>query len=152
MANQTLGINRGYLGPVICAKQGQTIPFDVANTIGDVSTLHWHGLHIPGDVDGGPHHEIEHGAVRSPDVPIVQHAWMNWFHSHMHGKTAQQTHNGLVGFLLIEDDASLSADLPKTYGVDDFTLVLQDKNFDANGRMSYELTGEVFKDGLKAIQ
>ncbi|GAB5445213.1 MAG: multicopper oxidase CueO [Gymnodinialimonas sp.] len=147
--SQTLGINRGYLGPVIRAKQGQTLPFDVANNIGDVSTIHWHGLHIPGPVDGGPHQEIIDGGTWSPDVPIVQHASMNWFHSHMHGKTAQQTYNGLAGVVLIEDDASLSADLPQTYGVDDFTLVLQDKTFDSNGRMSYELTGEVFEDGFE---
>ncbi len=148
-ASQTLGINNSYLGPVIRAKQGQTLPFDVSNTIGDVSTIHWHGLHIPGDVDGGPHQEIADGGVWSPDVPIAQHASMNWFHSHMHGKTAQQTYNGLAGILLIEDDASLSADLPQTYGVDDFTLVLQDKTFDAGGRMSYELTGEVFEEGFE---
>ncbi len=147
--SETFGVNYSYLGPVIRAKQGQTLPFDVANNIGDVSTIHWHGLHIPGDVDGGPHQEIEHGAVWSPDVPLVQHASMNWFHSHTHGKTAQQTYNGLAGVLLVEDDASLDADLPKTYGVDDFVLVLQDKTFDASGRMTYELTGEVFEDGFQ---
>ena len=53
--SQTFGINHDYLGPVIRVKQGQTLPFDVTNAIDDVSTLHWHGLHIPGDVDGGPH-------------------------------------------------------------------------------------------------
>ncbi|MEM6891123.1 MAG: multicopper oxidase domain-containing protein [Pseudomonadota bacterium] len=148
--SQTLGINHNYLGPVIRAKQGQTIPFDVSNTIGDVSTIHWHGLHIPGEVDGGPHQEIEDGGVWSPDVSIVQHASMNWFHSHMHGKTAQQTYNGLAGVLLIEDDASLSADLPRTYGVDDFTIVLQDKAFDNSGQMTYTLSAEVFEDGFQA--
>lgn len=148
-ASQTFGINQSYLGPVIRAKQGQTLPFDVANNVGDTSTLHWHGLHIPGDVDGGPHQEIETGSVWSPDVPIVQNASMNWFHSHTHGKTAQQTYKGLAGVLLIEDEASLDADLPKTYGVDDFVLVLQDKAFDATGKMSYELTGEVFEDGFE---
>ncbi|MEM9840727.1 MAG: multicopper oxidase domain-containing protein [Pseudomonadota bacterium] len=147
--SQTLGINHGYLGPVLRAKQGQTLPFDVANSIGDVSTIHWHGLHIPGEVDGGPHQEIDDGGVWSPDVPIVQQASMNWFHSHMHGKTARQTHDGLAGVLLIEDDASLAADLPKTYGVDDFTIVLQDKMFDGSGRMAYELSAEVFEDGFQ---
>lgn len=148
-ASDTLGINANYLGPVLRVKQGQVLPFDVENLIGEVTTLHWHGLHIPGDVDGGPHQEIEPDAVWSPDVPIVQHASMNWFHSHMHGMTSRQTHNGLAGVLLVEDDASLSADLPKTYGVDDFTLILQDKMFDADGRMSYELTGAVFEDGFE---
>ena len=148
-ASNTLGINHSYLGPVLKVKQGQTLPFDVANSIGETSTIHWHGLHIPGDVDGGPHQEIEHGAVWSPDVPIVQHASMNWFHSHMHGKTAQQTHDGLAGVLLVEDDASLSADLPKAYGVDDFTLILQDKMFDGAGKMAYTLTAEVYEDGFE---
>ncbi|MEM6888086.1 MAG: multicopper oxidase domain-containing protein [Pseudomonadota bacterium] len=149
VASKTFGINHNYLGPVLRVKQGQTLPFEVTNNIGEVSTIHWHGLHIPGEVDGGPHQDIEHGHVWSPDVPIVQHASMNWFHSHMHGKTAQQTYNGLAGVLLVEDDASLDADLPQTYGLDDFTLVLQDKTFDANGRVSYELTAEVFEDGFE---
>ncbi|MEO1678242.1 MAG: multicopper oxidase domain-containing protein [Pseudomonadota bacterium] len=147
--SQTLGINNSYLGPVLRVKQGQTLPFDVTNGIDDTTTIHWHGLHIPGDVDGGPHQEIAPGQTWSPDVPISQHASMNWFHSHMHGKTARQTYDGLAGVMLVEDDASLSADLPKTYGVDDFTLVLQDKTFDASGHMTYELTGEVFEDGFQ---
>ncbi|MCH2249865.1 MAG: multicopper oxidase domain-containing protein [Cognatishimia sp.] len=147
--SDTYGINGSYLGPVLRVKQGQTLPFDVKNTIDQVTTLHWHGLHIPGDVDGGPHQEIYPDALWSPDVPIVQNASMNWFHSHIHGRTAQQTYKGLAGVLLIEDDASLSADLPKTYGVDDFTIVLQDKTFDQAGKMSYELTAEVFEDGFE---
>lgn len=147
--SDTYGINGSYLGPVLKVKQGQTLPFDVNNGIDQVTTLHWHGLHIPGDVDGGPHQEIQPGRLWSPDVPIAQNASMNWFHSHMHGRTAQQTYKGLAGVLLIEDDASLSADLPKTYGVDDFTLVLQDKTFSASGQMSYELTAEVFEDGFE---
>lgn len=147
-ASSTFGINHSYLGPVLRAKQGRTLPFDVTNGVGEVTTLHWHGLHIPGEVDGGPHQQIKPGEVWSPDVPITQHASMNWFHSHMHGKTARQTYTGLAGVLLIEDDASLSADLPKTYGVDDFTLVLQDKMFDGSGQMDYVLTGEVFEEGF----
>ena len=149
MAITTQGMQSGYLGPVLRVKQGQTLPFDVTNTIGDTSTIHWHGLHIPGDVDGGPHQEIEDGGTWSPDVPIVQNASMNWFHSHMHGKTARQTYTGLAGVMLVEDDASLAADLPKTYGIDDFTLILQDKMFDGAGKMSYELSAEVFEDGFE---
>lgn len=147
-ASDTLGINQSYLGPVLRVKQGQTLPFDVTNNIGDATTLHWHGLHIPGDVDGGPHQDIQDGAAWSPDVPIVQHASMNWFHAHAHGKTARQTYRGLAGLMLIEDDGSLSADLPGTYGVDDLALALQDKTFDSSGRMSYSLTEETLEEGF----
>jgi blue copper oxidase len=148
-ASQTLGISQSYLGPVVKVKSGQQVPFEVRNEIGEVSTLHWHGLHIPGTVDGGPHQEIEPGGTWRPELPVVQPAATCWFHSHTHGRTARQTYGGLAGVMHIEDDASLSADLPKTYAVDDFTLVLQDKSFDAQGRMSYQLTGEVIENGYQ---
>ena len=148
VVSSTFGINNSYLGPVLRVKQGQTLPFDVTNEIEEISTLHWHGLHIPGDVDGGPHQQIQPGATWSPNVPIVQSASMNWFHSHAHGKTAQQVYKGLAGVMLIEDDASLSADLPKTYGVDDFTLVLQDKIFNEVGSLNYTLNEAALDDGF----
>ena len=40
-ASETYGINNNYLGPVLRVKQGQTLPFDVTNNIGDTSTIHW---------------------------------------------------------------------------------------------------------------
>ncbi|MEM9436349.1 MAG: multicopper oxidase domain-containing protein [Pseudomonadota bacterium] len=144
----TYGINSNYLGPVLRVKSGQTLPFDVFNGIENVSTIHWHGLHIPGDVDGGPHQEIAPGETWSPDVPIKQRASMNWFHSHQHGRTASQVYKGMAGIMLLEDDESLSADLPSTYGVDDFTLVLQDKFFNASGALEYSLTASSLEDGF----
>ena len=149
-ASRTLGINSNYLGQVLRVKQGQTLPFDIVNGIGEVTTIHWHGLHIPGEVDGGPHQTINPGHTWAPDVPIRQQAATTWFHSHMHGRTAQQVYKGLAGLMLIEDDASLSADLPRTYGVDDFTIVLQDKKFDDDGTMSYSVSGRLLKPAFSA--
>lgn len=147
--SDTFGINQSYLGPVIRVKQGQTLPFEVSNYLNETATLHWHGLHIPGEVDGGPHQEIMPEQTWSPEVPITQSHSLNWYHSHTHGKTAQQVYKGLAGVMLVEDDDSLSADLPQTYGVDDFVLVLQDKDFDGQGRLNYQLTGRVFENGFK---
>ncbi len=147
IASKTLGINRSYLGPLLRVKKGQTLPLNVFNDIGEISTLHWHGLHIPGAVDGGPHQQIETGETWSPDIEIEQRASLNWFHSHAHGKTAKQVYKGLTGVMLVEDDESLSADLPQTYGVDDFTLILQDKNFNEFGSLSYDLTENSIDEG-----
>lgn len=147
--SQTFGIGQSYLGPVIKAKSGHDLPFEITNQLDEVSTLHWHGLHIPGDVDGGPHQEIQPGQTWRPVLPVSQRASTNWFHSHTHGRTARQTHMGLAGVMHIEDDASLSADFPNGYGFDDFTLVLQDKQFDDLGRMTYGLTGDVLENGFQ---
>lgn len=147
--SQTFGIGQSYLGPVVRVRSGQVVPFSITNGIGETTTLHWHGLHIPGDVDGGPHQEIAPGEVWRPEVPIDQPASTNWFHAHTHGRTARQTYKGMTGIMLVEDEDSLAADLPKSYGVDDFTVVLQDKSFDVNGRLTYEVSEETLEDGFQ---
>lgn len=147
--SRTFGINGDYLGPVLKVRNGTDVPFRISNNIGEVTTIHWHGLHIPGNVDGGPHQEIQNGGEWTPVVPIRQSASTNWFHAHTHGSTARQTYHGLAGIMHIEDDASLAADLPKTYGIDDFTLILQDKAFDRSGGLAYRVSGEVFENGFQ---
>ena len=52
-ASDTFGINSPYLGQQLRVKQGQDLPFDVVNNLDEVAAIHWHGLHIPGEVDGG---------------------------------------------------------------------------------------------------
>ena len=64
-ASDTFGINSPYLGQQLRVKRGQDLPFDVVNNLDEVAAIHWHGLHIPGEVDGGPHQEIEPGRRRN---------------------------------------------------------------------------------------
>ncbi|WP_051927622.1 multicopper oxidase domain-containing protein [Ruegeria halocynthiae] len=127
-ATDTFGINSDYLGPLVKVRRGQEVQFDVTNNIGELTAVHWHGLHIPGDVDGGPHQSIQPGATWSLVLTIDQPAGLNWFHAHTHGHTMPQVYKGLAGLLLIEDDDSIAADLPKTFGVEEFAVVLQDKH------------------------
>lgn len=146
--NKTKGINQDYLGPIVRVKQDIPFTVDVVNNLSESMACHWHGLHIEGQYDGGPHQEIEPGTVWSPDVPIAQRAGMSWFHSHTHGVTARQVYQGLAGVMLIDDDDSLAADLPKTYGVDDFVIVLQDKLFDSMGQMAYPIDANTAETGF----
>ena len=74
---------------------------------------------------------------------------MSWFHSHLMGKSAHHVHAGLAGVYLIEDTNSMLLDLPKTYGVNDIPLVVQDRSF-TDGRMNpYAPTDEEVNDGLR---
>ena len=56
------GISASYLGPVVRVRTGDTIPFRVENRLDEATTLHWHGLLVPSQVDGGPHNTIRPGA------------------------------------------------------------------------------------------
>src|SRR5688572_12477709 len=56
---QTFGFNGSYLGPTIRASKGDNIRMNVTNTLGEDSTVHWHGMHLPAEMDGGPHQVIK---------------------------------------------------------------------------------------------
>jgi FtsP/CotA-like multicopper oxidase with cupredoxin domain len=134
------GISSSYLGPVVRVRSGDTIPFRVENRLEEATTLHWHGLLVPSDLDGGPHNTIRPGAVWTPEITIKQPAATTWFHPHPHGNTARQVYDGLAGMMIVSDASDRDRGLPGTYAVDDLPLVLQDKRFGRGGAALYEPT------------
>ena len=73
-ASPTRGFEQSFLGPVLRLRRGATARIDVRNRLDEALTVHWHGLHVPGDVDGGPHQEIEPGGRWSVSLEIEQPA------------------------------------------------------------------------------
>ncbi len=137
LSTPTLGINGDYLGPVLRARRGDRVSFEIKNTLPDITTLHWHGFVLPARMDGGPHQVIQPGDTWRPEFDIVQAASTNWFHSHTHRLTGDQVYHGLAGMFIIDDDVSMNAGLPMDYGVDDIPLVIQDRRFSRNGHLRY---------------
>ena len=136
----TLGINQEFSGPVMKFRAGEKVRINVKNAIGGPSTLHWHGFHLPAKMDGGPHQVVADGASWSPEFMIKQHAASYWYHSHLMGKTGEQVWRGLAAMMIVEDDDSDRLKLPKTWGVDDIPLVLQDRAFQRDGSFAYRLS------------
>lgn len=128
--SRTLGYNGSYLGPTIRVQRGDDVEIAVTNALGEDTTVHWHGLLIPAELDGGPHQLIRPGATWRPVLPIRQPAATLFYHSHVHDRTAEQVYAGLSGVLLISDDEEQALRLPSEYGVDDIPLVLQDRQFE----------------------
>src|SRR5699024_12326571 len=59
---ETMGYNGDYLGPVIQVRKGQDVSVEVNNDLqDDLTTIHWHGLELDGENDGGPHSGIQAG-------------------------------------------------------------------------------------------
>ncbi|OOF58279.1 multicopper oxidase CueO [Rodentibacter genomosp. 2] len=135
----TWGYNGSLLGPAIRAKSGQEVRVNIQNNLPEETTLHWHGLEIPGDVDGGPQAIIKPEQQHQVNFIINQPASTCWFHPHPHRKTGYQVAMGLAGLFLIEDELSSTLPLPKQWGVDDIPVVLQDKRFDEKGQIDYKI-------------
>ena len=83
----TWGYNGTLLGPALKLRKGQRITVDIHNQLAEETTLHWHGLEVPGEVDGGPQGVIAAGGKRSVTFTPEQRAATCWFHPHQHGKT-----------------------------------------------------------------
>lgn len=135
----TWGYNGPLLGPALSLQRGQRVRMEVENTLNEDTVVHWHGLKIPGVVDGGPQSLIAPGALWKPELVIDQPAATCWFHPHPHARTGRQVAMGLAGLVLINDDESQRLPLPKTWGVDDIPVILQDKRLNAAGQIDYTM-------------
>ena len=133
------GYNGNLLGPALQLRQGKAVTVDIHNQLSEETTVHWHGLEVPGDVDGGPQEIIKPGETRTVTFTPTQRAATCWFHPHQHGKTGRQVAMGLAGLVLIEDNELHNLLLPKQWGIDDVPVIVQDKKFNADGQIDYQL-------------
>lgn len=139
-AVSTWGYNGDLLGPAIVLDSGTPVTINVRNTLPEATTVHWHGLALAGDVDGGPQALIAPGTTRTVSFTPNQPAATCWFHPHQHGRTGYQVAQGLAGLVLVRDVASEKLLLPKLWGVDDIPVILQDKRLnEAGDKIDYQL-------------
>lgn len=131
----TWGVNGSYLGPTLRARRGDEVSIAVRNKLPEATTVHWHGMHLPPAMDGGPHQMIEPGRTWYPRWTVTQPASTLWYHPHPHGSTGSHVYRGVAGMFLIDDPDADQVGLPRTYGVDDVPLILQDKNFHEDGTL-----------------
>lgn len=129
----TWGFNGPFLGPTLRLKQGKKVGVHVTNSLDEMTTIHWHGMLVPGECDGGPHIPIEPGETWSPSWDVLNPASTVWYHPHPHGVTGLHAYRGLAGMIIIDDDNPAAEELPHEYGVDDIPLVLTDIRFNENG-------------------
>lgn len=134
----TYGYSGPVLGPVLRLRRGDTVQMTVENALDVPTTVHWHGLLVPGEADGGPQQVIPPGGAWTPRLTIDQPAATAWYHPHLHRDTGRQVYMGLAGMIMIDDGSDAELGLPRRYGVDDLPIILQDRSFGADGALDYD--------------
>lgn len=134
----TFGVNADYLGPTLILNQGDSVSINVTNMLMDTTTIHWHGLHVAPSNDGGPHTTIAPGTTWNPKFKVRDHASTFWYHPHLHMMTNHHATKGAAGMIIVQDSAEAALALPRTYGVDDFPVVIQSKAFDATKQITVD--------------
>lgn len=129
----TYGYNGSeFWGPTLFMTKGDPVKINLANKLAEDTTTHWHGFHIPADMDGGPHQVVAAGATWSPSFQVKNRAATYWYHPHMHETTQKQMNLGAGGFIIVQDAQEATLALPRTYGVDDIPLMLTSRSFGAD--------------------
>ncbi len=129
-ATATYGYNGSeFWGPTLILNKGDMVQINVTNGLTESTTTHWHGIHLPAEMDGSPHQVIAPDATWSPSFEVKNNAATYWYHPHLHEKTMEQLNLGAGGFIIIRDQAEAALALPRTYGVDDIPLMLTSRTF-----------------------
>ena len=95
--SRAIGINGTVPGPLVRLKQGQTARLSVVNELDVDSSIHWHGLLLPFQMDGVPGVSFPGIKPRSTFVyefPVIQ-SGTYWYHSHS-GLQEQLGHYGPI--------------------------------------------------------
>ena len=140
---QCSGYDQYYLGPTLEINKGDSVVINVTNNLTwtAVTTSHWHGMHLPAEMDGGPHQPISPGDTWTATWKMLNRAGTYWYHPHPHttgglidslNTTSWQVNQGLAAMIIVRDEETDTLDLPSTYGVDEFPIIIQDKKFNSD--------------------
>jgi blue copper oxidase len=135
----TWGFNGALLGPALQLTRGSNVTMLVTNQLAEPTTVHWHGLEVPGHADGGPQATVAPGITWKPQFQVDQPAATCWFHPHPHHVSGHHVAMGLAGLIVIEDDESSALTLPRNWGTDDIPVILQDKRLNKAGQIDYKM-------------
>ena len=93
-------INGSIPGPLLRWREGDTVTLRVANRLGEDTSIHWHGIILPADMDGVP--GLSFHGIRPRETYTyrfeVRQSGTYWYHSH----SAFQEQRGVYGPLVID--------------------------------------------------
>lgn len=93
-------VNGTLPAPLIRLREGQNVRLAVKNTLDEQSSIHWHGLLLPFDMDGVPGVSfpgIDAGTTFVYEFPLIQ-SGTYWYHSH----SGMQEAMGLYGPIVVD--------------------------------------------------
>lgn len=95
-----LTINDSLPGPLLRWREGDTVTLNVSNRLDEDTSIHWHGILLPANMDGVPglsFSGIHPGRTYRYQFTVKQHGTY-WYHSH----SGFQEQAGVYGPLVIE--------------------------------------------------
>lgn len=100
---KVLGFNGQIPAPTIRCRQGEEVVIRFTNKLAEPTTIHWHGLRIPIEMDGVPF--LSQPPIMPGETFVYRFtppdAGTFWYHPHMN--SVKQLGMGLVGLIIVEE-------------------------------------------------
>jgi CopA family copper-resistance protein len=131
-ARRAVLINGSLPGPTLRWREGDTVTLRVANALDEDTSIHWHGVLLPANMDGVPglsFHGIRPGEAYTYRFTVRQ-SGTYWYHSH----SGHQEPLGVYGPIVIDPAR------PEPFDYDrEHVIVLSDWSDEDPGRMLSKL-------------
>jgi CopA family copper-resistance protein len=108
-------INGSVPGPLLRWREGDTVTLSITNRLPEMTSIHWHGVRTPANMDGVPGLSFPGIAPHETFVyrfPVRQ-SGTYWYHGHSHF----QEQTGLYGPLIIDPSGQDSIEYDREYVV-----------------------------------
>lgn len=118
-----IGINGTVPGPLLRLKEGQPVTINVRNSLSVDSSIHWHGLLLPADMDGVPGISFD-GIATDQTFRYhfdVRQYGTYWYHSH----SGLQEQSGVYGPMIIDPAGTDPVEYDR-----EFVILLSDWTFE----------------------
>lgn len=147
VSTQVWTYNGSTPGPTIEAKVGDTVIVNFRNELPEETTVHWHGVELPANMDGShiSQNPVPPGGSFRYEFK-VQRASLFWYHPHI--RSNEQVEKGLYGALLVRDSAQDEAlGLPEPNHV----VMLDDIHLNRQGSIARPFPSNPLKKAKKQV-
>jgi CopA family copper-resistance protein len=123
---KAMTINGSLPGPLLRFREGENVTIRVTNRLKEPTSIHWHGLLVPADMDGVP--GVSFAGIKPGETFTYRYAVKQsgtyWYHSH----SATQEQSGIYGPLVIDPAESEPIEFDREY-----VVMLSDWTFEDPG-------------------
>lgn len=130
-------VNQSLPAPILRWKEGERVTLRVTNTLDHDSSIHWHGIILPSEMDGVPGMSFD--GIKPGETFVyefdVQQSGTYWYHSH----SAFQEQTGLMGAIVIDpkDPDPVAYDRDMVVLLSDWTDTAPEKVYGTLKKMSH---------------
>jgi CopA family copper-resistance protein len=109
-------VNGSLPAPILRMREGDTVTINVTNRLRETTSIHWHGILLPANMDGVP--GLSFPGIRPGETFTyrfrIQQSGTYWYHSH----SGAQEQLGLYGPLILEPRSSEAYAYDRDYVVE----------------------------------